>query len=160
QSVVNTKSILLFESDKKVYYLRVEDWWLQGKELDGPWEYAKKLPDDVKKADELIASQNQGQSPPAEANKQKPSLKKGGEKAEIRAIYVVYGPEELIETKGEPKYEQISGTGLEYVANTTGNIFRLNGEYYILISGRWFKGAALDGPWTFVSSTEMPADFA
>jgi hypothetical protein len=66
----------------------------------------------------------------------------------------------LIETKGEPKYEQISGTGLEYVANTTGSIFRLNGEYYILVSGRWFKGPTLDGPWTFVSSTDMPADFA
>jgi hypothetical protein len=160
QSVINTKSILLFESDKKVYYLRVEDWWLQGNELDGPWENAKKLPDYVKKADELIASQNQGQGPPAEANKEKPSLRERDKKAEIPAIYVVYGPAELIETKGEPKYEQISGTGLEYVANTTGNIFRLNGEYYILISGRWFKGAALDGPWVFVSSTEMPADFA
>jgi hypothetical protein len=160
QSVINTKSTLLFESDQQVYYLRVEDWWLQGKELDGPWEYAKNLPDDVKKADELIASQNQGQSPPAEANKQKPSLKESGKKGEIPAIYVVYGPAELIETKGEPKYEQISGAGLAYVANTTGNIFRLNGEYYILISGRWFKGATLDGPWTFVGSAEMPADFA
>jgi hypothetical protein len=66
----------------------------------------------------------------------------------------------LIETKGELKYEQISGTGLEYVGNTTGNIFRFNGEYYVLISGRWFKGATLDGPWKFVNSSEMPADFA
>jgi len=39
----------------------------------------------------------------------------------------------------------IVGTGLEYVSKTTGNIFRLNGEYYILISGRRFKGATPDG---------------
>jgi hypothetical protein len=160
QSVINTKSLIFFETDKKTYYLRVEDWWLQAEELQGPWEYVKKLPDDMKKAEELIASQNKPQSPPGEPIQQKPSLKESGKKAEIPAIYVVYGPAELIETKGEPKYEQIPGTGLVYVANTTGNIFRVNGEYYILISGRWFKGATLDGPWAFVSTTDMPADFA
>jgi hypothetical protein len=31
-------------------------------------------------------------------------------------------------------------------------------EYCILISGRWFKGATLDGPWTFVSAMDMPPD--
>lgn len=160
QSVINTKSLILFETDKNIYYLRVEDWWLQAKELEGPWEYAKKLPDDMEKAEELIVSQSQAQSPSAEPNKQKPSLKESGKKAEIPEIYVVYGPAELIETKGEPKYDQIPDTRLEYMTNTTGNIFRLNGEYYLLISGRWFKGATLDGPWAFVSATDMPPDFA
>ena len=75
-------------------------------------------------------------------------------------VDVVFGPAELIETKGEPKYNPIPGTGLEYVINTNGNIFRFNAEYYILISGRWFKGASLDGPWTFVNATDMPPDFA
>jgi hypothetical protein len=160
QSVINTKSFILYETDKKIYYLRVEDWWLQAKELEGPWEYAKKLPDEMKKAEELIVRQNQVQNPAGEQNKQKPSLKESGNKAESPAIHVVYGPAELIETKGEPKYDQIPGTGLEYVTNTTGNIFRLGREYYILISGRWFKGATLDGPWMFVSATDMPPDFA
>ena len=36
-----------------------------------------------------------------------------------------FGPAELIETKGEPDYKAIPGTGLEYVQNTNGNIFRL-----------------------------------
>ena len=43
QRVINTKAILLFENDKKQYYLRVSDWWLQAPNLEGPWTYAKKL---------------------------------------------------------------------------------------------------------------------
>ena len=160
QSVINTKSLILYETDKKTYYLRVEDWWLQANELDGRWEYAKKLPDDMKKVEELVVSQSQAQNSSGEQSKQKPSLKESGKKAEIPEIYVVYGPAELVETNGEPKYDQIPGTSLEYVTNTTGNIFRRGGEYWILISGRWFKGATLDGPWTFVSAMDMAPDFA
>jgi hypothetical protein len=160
QRVINTRSVILFENDKKLYYLRVQDWWLQAKELQGPWEYAKKLPDDMKKAEEFIVSQSQVQKPENEQTKQPPSLKKSGKEAEIPGVYVVFGPAELIETQGEPKFNLIPGTGLEYAVNTTGNIFRLGGEHYILISGRWFKGATLDGPWTFVSATDMPSDFA
>ena len=158
--VINTRSIILYETDKQLYFLRVQDWWLQTKKLEGSWEYAKKLPDDMKTAEEFIVSQNQVQKPEGEGIKDQPSLKEAGKKAEIPTVYVVYEPAELIETKGAPKYTVIAGTGLEYVANTTGSIFRLGGEYYILISGRWFKGASLDGPWSFVSVTEMPTDFA
>jgi hypothetical protein len=75
-------------------------------------------------------------------------------------VHVVYGPTELIETKGEPQYKPIPGTGLEYAENTNGNLFRLGGQYYLLISGRWFKSASLNGPWTFVNSEELPPDFA
>jgi hypothetical protein len=75
-------------------------------------------------------------------------------------VFVVFGRAELIETTGEPEYNLIPGTGLEYVINTSGNIFRFSAEYYILISGRWFKAATLDGPWIFVNATDMPPDFA
>jgi hypothetical protein len=163
QRVINTRSIILFETDKKLYYLRVQDWWLQSKELEGPWQYAKKLPDDMKKAEEYLVSQNQVQNPTGEETPQQqkqPSLKEAGKKAEIPTVYVVFGPAELIEVNGEPKYNPIPTTGLEYVINTNGNIFRLDGQYYILISGRWFKGPSLDGPWTFEEGKTLPPDFA
>ena len=160
QRVINTKAVLLFENDKKTYYLRVQDWWLQAKDLEGPWSYAKKLPDDMKKAEEYVVSQAQAQTLGAEAGAQQPSLKEAGKKAEIPEVYVAFGPTELIETKGEPQYTSIPGTGLQYAENTNGNLFRLGSEYYILISGRWFKGASLNGPWTFVSGAELPPDFA
>jgi hypothetical protein len=71
---------------------------------------------------------------------------------------VVFGPAELVEIKGEPNYDPIAGTGLEYVSNTTANIFRFGGEHYILLSGCWFKLATLDGPLTltFVTAADIP----
>src|SRR5215475_6012631 len=162
RSVINTRSTILYDSDKELYFLRVQDWWMQAKELEGRWEYAKKLPDSIKKADEVIAKQDQAQNS-GEGQPQQPSLKKAGEKpedAEVPVVYVAFEPTEMIEVKGGPKYEPIPGTRLEYVVNTNGNIFRIeDGDYYILISGRWFKANSLEGPWAFLGS-EMPPDFA
>ena len=31
---------------------------------------------------------------------------------------------------------------------------------YVLISGRWFKGNAVEAPWEFVPANELPPDFA
>jgi hypothetical protein len=161
RSVINTRSIILYDDDKQLYFLRVRDWWLQAKKLEGPWEYAKKLSDEMKKA-ESIVSQKEAQNPEGDAVKQQPSLKGTGKKvefAEIPEVHVVFGPAELVEIKGEPNYHPIAGTGLEYVSNTTANIFRLAGEHYILLSGRWFKLATLDGPLTFVTAADIPPDF-
>jgi len=163
QRVINTRAVLLYETDKKTYYLRVEDWWLQAKELQGPWEYAKKLPDDMKKAEEYLVNQAQDQTlqtQQAQQGQKKPSLKEQGKKAEIPVVYVANGPAELVETRGDPTYAPIPGTGLEYATNTNGSIFKLGAAYYVLISGRWFTGASLDGPWTYVPGKALPADFA
>ena len=160
QRVINTRSIILLENEKKLYYLRVEDWWLQSKELEGPWKYAEKLPDDIKKAEDFLVKQNLAQNSEGKQPAQQPSLKEAGKKAAIPDIYIVFGQAEMIETNGPPTYERISGTGLEYATNTNGNIFRLGEQYYILVSGRWFKSATLDGPWSFVPGKELPSDFA
>ena len=169
QRVINTKSILLFADENKKYYLRLTDWWLESTQLDGPWKYASNLPADMKKADQYIAEQMSAQGPQPDAvsgqpsassQTSQPSLKRPGEGAEIPAVYVVYAPTELIETKGEPKYAAIPGTSIEYVSNTTGTVLRYGGEYYVLISGRWFKSPSLSTNWTFVDAAAIPTEFA
>jgi hypothetical protein len=163
RSVINTRSTILYDGEKQLYFLRVQDWWLQAKELEGPWEYAVKLSDAMKKAEEVFARRNETQDHAGQAAQPQSTLKPKGREAdipEIPAVHVAFGPTEMIETKGEPTYSLIPGTGLEYVVNTSGNIFRLSGVYYVLLSGRWFRGGTLDGPWTFVMAADMPPDFA
>jgi hypothetical protein len=48
------------------------------------------------------------------------------------------------------------------VSNTTGHIFKEIGDQnsYVLISGRWFRAADMNGPWTFTPADKLPADFA
>jgi hypothetical protein len=159
QRVINTRAILLFDSSNNTYYLRVKDWWLEAPKMEGPWTYARKLSDDMKKAEQYVAANTPNQQQATDAAKeQKP--KQPGQLAETPEVHVVFGPAEMIETKGEPQYKPIPGTGLEYVENSNANVFRLGSEYYVLISGRWFKGESLHGPWSFVDGKELPADFS
>ena len=80
-----------------------------------------------------------------------------------RRSYVSTVPAELIQTDGAPQFIPIADTGLFQAQNSDDAIF-LNGqtgEYFVLISGRWFKSPSLDrGPWQFVSARDLPADFA
>ncbi|MBV8828789.1 MAG: TonB-dependent receptor [Acidobacteriaceae bacterium] len=158
QGVINTKAILLFDNEKNTYYLRVKDWWLEAPKLEGQWTYARTLSDDMRNAEEYITSHTPNQA--VEGQDAKSAPKQPGQKAETPHVYVGFSPTELIETKGEPKFKSIPETRLEYAENTNGNLFRLEGVYYVLISGRWFKGGSLRGPWTFVNGNELPPDFA
>ena len=78
-------------------------------------------------------------------------------------IYVSVGPGELLVTEGPPQFELIPTTELEYVKNTTANIFRDTNslDYYILLAGRWFRSKSLEsGPWEFVDGKSLPEQFA
>ena len=77
-------------------------------------------------------------------------------------IYTSQVPTELIVFKGQPDFVPIVGTQLLWAANTTSDVLidTANNNYYVLLSGRWFRAAALTGPWTFVASDALPADFA
>src|SRR2546430_16802165 len=60
---IYTRSIILYDSDERLYFLRVQERWLQAKALEGPWKYAQKLSDAMKRAEEIIVSQNSAQKP-------------------------------------------------------------------------------------------------
>ena len=69
---------------------------------------------------------------------------------------------ELIVFKGQPDFVPIVGTQLLWASNTTSDVLidTANNNYYVLLAGRWFTSPALTGPWTFVASNALPADFA
>jgi hypothetical protein len=159
ERAINTRVLLLRKKDE--LFLKVFDGWLTAETLDGPWKVLKKDSDDLKKA--LADAKASGQVdflPGGNPNDAKtlPSLKSG----KVPAIFVATSPSELIVTEGEPQYAPIEGTALSYVKNTTGNLFRHGGDQklYLLIAGRWFRAASPDGPWEFVASDALPADFA
>ncbi len=69
-------------------------------------------------------------------------------------------PSALIDIAGQPRFANIAGTELRYVTNTKSDVFftRNTTTWYVLLSGRWFSAANLNGPWTFASGN-LPADF-
>jgi len=160
ERVINTRVLLLRDGDE--HLIKVFDGWLKSKQLENSdWEVVDKPGKDLQKA--LADAKASGQVdflPGGNPNDAKtlPTLKSG----KVPAIYVATSPTELIVTEGEPKYTAIPGTQLEYVENTTGNVFRdtRDQKIYLLVSGRFFRAASFGGPWEFVTGDALPADFA
>ncbi len=80
----------------------------------------------------------------------------------IPEIIVSTVPAELIQSNGEADFSPIKGTGLLYMTNTNNDVFMniADQQYYVLLSGRWYKSASLKGPWTYTPSNKLPDDFA
>ncbi len=75
-------------------------------------------------------------------------------------IITTFKPAEIVVLDGEPQGREIAGTGgLESIVNTESPLFRLDGSYYLLASGRWFSTQDLArGPWEF--TMPLPEAFA
>jgi hypothetical protein len=159
QRVLNTQATILLDPQNPKYYLQAMDGWLEAPELTGPWSYAKKIPDDMKDMTKNIREQQKEKATEASPP---PSLEQANKKGTIPAIHVSLGPAELLVCEGSPRFEPLAGTKLEYVKNTTANIFRDAGslDYYVVLAGRWFRSKSLEsGPWEFVDAHNLPDGF-
>lgn len=157
---LNTRAVILFDTTNNKYYLNVMDGWLEAPDLmSGQWSYVPKIPEDMKEVTAGIRERQQSKAPEGTPP---PSLGQASKGGKIPAIHVSLGPAELLVTEGSPQLEPIPEARLEYVKNTTANILRdTNLDYYILVSGRWFRSKSLEGgPWEFVDAKNLPESFA
>jgi hypothetical protein len=161
QRVLNTQAVILLDPKTRKYYLNMMDGWLEASDLTaGPWSYAEKIPKGMKEITKQIKEQ-QRQS--IQEGTKNPSLKQAKKEGKIPDVYVSLGPAELIVTEGAPQFGGIPGLSLEFVKNTSANIFLdvSSHDYYILVSGRWFRSKSLEvGPWEFVDGKHLPEDFS
>ncbi len=150
---VNTNWDLFEHTPTKTFYVRYNESFLQATAVTGPWtpvtgklpESFSKLPGDANWADVKAAL---------------PGKKLSGKS--VPKVFVSQDPAELIMLEGAAaSYIKVPGAQtLLWVNNTEADLFRmgLNGEFYFLVAGRWFKSASLDGPWIFTTTT-LPDDF-
>lgn len=159
--VVNTPFMMLYLPADQSYYLKAGTVWASAAALAGPWKSVEALPEPIRELREKAGREaskrpsGSGETPGKEIE-----LMEGGGLPEI---VVSTEPAELIVTEGEPQYTPIENTGLLYVSNSQNTLFldTAGGVFYVLLSGRWFKGGSLEnGPWSFVPSTALPLDFA
>lgn len=161
QRVINTRVLLLFDSATNAYYLHIMNRWLPTPAGPQP------PPASAAQEPALVRALQQARDAalaagPVDLLDMAAATTQPGGDAELPRVIVCPGPAELIVTQGPPSFALIPGTGLLAARNTTGDLFRLgpDGRYFVLISGRWFSAAALDGPWAFVPHASLPADFA
>ncbi len=158
QRVINTRALILQPGPGQNFYIHVYDGWLQSNSISGPWTQVFGAPNGLNSVAQALAESGTVDlldgGPKANP---KPSLANG-----VPAIYTSQVPTELIVFKGQPDFVPVVGTQLLWASNTTSDVLinLNNNNYYVLASGRWFQSAALSGPWTFVQSNALPADFA
>jgi hypothetical protein len=159
ERVVNTRGLILKAGNG--FYMPIADKWLTSASATGPWRLGSGAPAPVQAIRDAIAKdENQSQVDLMEDT----SDDVKGVLGEGRSpeIIVSTAPAELIVTQGKAQMKPVTGTQLLYVTNTSGDIlFDLSGQnYYVPLTGRWFRAKSLDGPWTFIDGDKLPKDFA
>ena len=155
QRVINTRALIL--QDGNTYFLHLYDGWVSAKSLDGPWSTGAFPPPGMDRLAGDIAKSGQVDLLDGGKVQPKPTLAKG-----VPAVYVSRTPTELVVFDGKPDLRPVTGTRLLWAANTMADVLvdSSSNDYYTLISGRWYRARALEGPWSFVASNALPADFA
>jgi hypothetical protein len=152
QRVANTPFSIIYDRSANLYYLYAgEDVWFATNDLLGRWEISEDTPEHVVA---LIPAEVEGEDGEGEAEQSDVDI-------ENLQIVVATEPTELIIVDGPPKYASIEGTDLLYVSNSESDVFLdiATQEFFIVLSGRWYKSASLDGPWSFLPSDSLPGDF-
>jgi hypothetical protein len=155
ERVINTRALIL--RDSRGYYLRLYDGWMTSESIDGNWQPVDRVPQGIDRVAETLAGGGQVDLLDGGTTYPRPSLRQGAP-----TVYTSFTPAELVVFAGEPALEPIPGTGLLWAGNTRANVIVeiVSGQYYVLLSGRWFRSPGLKGPWTFVGANALPADFS
>ena len=145
ERVINTPALLVSDTTTGKFYLSGENQWFAADSVPGPWSLVQVLPASVASlstAKPASSPANTGEPPPR--------------------IIVSTRPAELLLTDGLPNFQTVRGTSLQAAVNTDNQLFyyTTGREAFLLLSGRWFKAASLQGPWTYVPPHDLPDDFA
>lgn len=148
---VNTNWDFFTDTQTNIHYLRKDAFWMQTKDWK-KWEVVKKLPESFEK----LADDDNWKEVKAHIPAKKP-------KEKVPLVFVTKKPGELLLFDGSPKFDKVEGTKLLWAHNTESDVFRMDEkpkEFYVLLSGRWFKTEKIEkGPWVFATK-DLPPDFA
>ena len=149
QKVINTPFPIIYDPASATYYLTNTNLWYSAKDALGPWQ--------------------SGATPPAEVAAAIPKDAKGQAADDTNPLNALTPPQiltstepaELVWTDGKPQMLAVTGGGLNYAQNTDSDLFYdpQGQSWYVLLSGRWYKAPALQGPWTFVKPSDLPVTF-
>jgi hypothetical protein len=142
ERVLNTPFAVVREKGTNRFWLSSGKFWYAASDPMGPWTPSDSPPADLEQA--MQGAQTDGPQPDTPPE-----------------IVTADTPTELIVTQGKPDWQSLPGGQLLYVQNTESPWLRelSTNNMYLLLSGRWFRSRAQDGPWTFVPADELPPGF-
>jgi len=146
--VVNTDRDIFQHKESDAWYILDQGSWLSNNMLSsGDWLSTTQLPEDFLTLQLNSYWPQVGKAMPPRTPRQPPL-----------PFIISYEPTELILVDGEAVIEEIPGTVLRYVKNTSSDLFLFADRYYLLVSGRWFFTKNLKRKWSAVK--KLPGVFA
>jgi len=149
--IANTDATLFKNSGDGQYYFLVAGRWFRTSNLDGPWTGASNdVPADFARIpDSDPAAFVKASVPGTVEAKDAVLLASVPTTTEVdiekpAVVEVTYS--------GEPKFQAIPETKVQYAVNTPKTVFLVNGGYYCCEQGVWFCSNAANGPWTYCKS--------
>ena len=144
-AVVNTPFPMLYRPSDKTYYLMGDGGWYRSKSVTGDWQYDANPPSEVKSL-----------RPDDTFDPEAPKID-----GQASSIIVTTEPAELVCTEGAPQYVPLEGGDVLFVSNTESDILfePMEGQHFLLISGRWYKSKDLAGTWRYVGCDDLPESF-
>ena len=151
--VSNSSNDIFIDNSSKLYYVLISGRWYTSPVIDGRYQYiaANALPADFSKIPEGSPKDNvlasvAGTNAAREAimDAQIPQTAKVDRKTATANVSY----------DGEPKFENVQGTDLQYGVNTQSSVIRQGNTYYAVENGVWFESQSPNGPW--VVSTQRP----
>jgi hypothetical protein len=149
--VVNTPFFILSDTNSGTNYLKGGKWWYTSNSITQGWKYSESIPSEVTKIADQAFTEVEEETDSSVVTLTVPPK-----------VILSTKPAELIQTDGEPEFNPVTGTNLLFVDNSENDIIMSIDaqEYYVLISGRWYKSKSMDsGSWDFVRSDQLPDDF-
>ena len=129
------------------YFLTSGRWFTASRPLVGPWTFATySLPPDFARIP--------ANSPAAEVLASVPGTAEAEDAvliAQIPTTATVNAAQAAAAVKvsyvGEPQFQPIEGTTMQYATNTPNKVIQVGAQYYLCYQGVWFLSSAPQGPW-------------
>lgn len=154
ERALNTPFLVLRDPGAGAYFLDGGTSWFRASAPTGPWKTAEDVPPEAVR----IARRDR-----EEAGVSDEDVAQAKSSAESRAprILVATEPTELIVSDGSPEWSPVVKGELDAMSNTESDVFRTlpDGRYWLVLSGRWYRGDAFTGPWTYVAPDQLPGSF-
>ncbi len=155
ERALNTPFLVLHDPSVNAYYLNGGTMWFRASSPKGPWSKTDDAPSEATR----IARSDLHDAGVADSDVEQ--AKQSAEKR-VPKILVATEPVELIVSDGTPHWSPVVAGELDVITNSESNVFRTpsDQQYWVVLSGRWFKSDSYSGPWTYVQPDRLPESFS
>ena len=155
QAVVNTPYPMIF--DGRQFWLNVaRGAWYRADAATGPYRFEANPPAAIDAMVQPEQGADEASGSPGEDPEARPITA-----ATAPEIVVVTEPSELVVTDGPAAFVPLVDD-LLVLQNSDDDLFLdvASQQYYIVLSGRWYRSRSLGGPWEYQAADELPPSFA